>query len=226
MDGSAPSTPRKGAGPIVSRVEQYRAFRKASSELGRKVIKKALDREAMDRAGKLLGIAHGKVLVFSDESETGVMADFALFDCRVNGKNAFESYRETVGWENETEKAILDGFLASYTSLFGITSIVVGEATLILRDLLNQAVNLKLVDVALSQTTSPGWLVFTRLVPFDEGVNMTSGMAFVFPGHLEAYLLRQYKKLANKVMSDSEAVRRFVAFYELHKKNGLPIRYE
>ncbi|MDO8691653.1 MAG: hypothetical protein Q7R39_16890 [Dehalococcoidia bacterium] len=210
----------------MSRVEEYRAFRKASSELGKKVIKTALDGEAMDQGGKQLGVVHDKVLVFDDQTGPGVLADFTLFDCRVNGKNAFESYREMAGRENEAEEAILDGFLASHTSLFRIASIAPGEATLILQDLLSHATNLKLVDVALSETASPGWLVFTRLVPFTEGLNMTSGIAFVFPGHLEAYLLRQYKKLARNVRSDSEAARRFVAFYELHKKNGLPIRYE
>lgn len=210
----------------MSIVQEYEAFRRASRELNSQVMEKSLSRKAIDRAGNLLGIVRDNTFVFSDEDETSILMDFALHDCRDNGQNAFEVYRETVGWRNETEKAILDAFLASYSSLFRVTSVVEAEATMLLRDLLNQRDNLTLVDIGFSRTSNPGLLLFTRLVPFADDLNMTSGIALVFPSSVEAYLLRRYKRLARKVQAASDPVKRFVAFFELHQECGLPVRYE
>ena len=52
------------------------------------------------------------------------------------------------------------------------------------------------------------------------------GVSFVFPGDIEGYLVRKYKKLGKKVKSDSESVRRFVSFFRLSKTDGLKGKYE
>ncbi|MBU4492672.1 MAG: hypothetical protein KKD69_09455 [Euryarchaeota archaeon] len=55
---------------------------------------------------------------------------------------------------------------------------------------------------------------------------MTSGVAFAFPGELEEYLLRRYKKLSKKVKSDSDSIKRFVSFFRLNKTDGIEVIYE
>jgi hypothetical protein len=50
--------------------------------------------------------------------------------------------------------------------------------------------------------------------------------SFVFPGNLEIYLLRRYKKLSKKVKSDNDSIKRFVSFFELNKTDGMEVRYE
>lgn len=94
-----------------------------------------------------------------------------------------------------------------------------------MEDILNKKDNIPLMDIALSKTAVPGILLFTRLIPFKD-FNMTSGAGFVFPGELEKYLLKRYKKLRKKVESDSESVKRFVAFHKLSKSSGLKVKYE
>lgn len=205
--------------------EKYKLFRRTAKELNHKIMKKSLDGDVLMESARLLGIAHGDTLVFDSEDETGVLMDFALYDYLVDNKNTVEIYREEIGRQNEVEKEILDAMVSSYTSLFKIVSILEAENTLYLKDLLNKKDNIKLIDINLSKTAIPGLLLFIRLVPFKDFCT-TSGISFVFPGILEKYLLRRYKKLIKKINSDSDSVKRFVCFFKLNKIDGMEVRYE
>ncbi len=209
----------------MTTIEKYKTYRKIGMKLIHKIMDSCLDREVLDNSGRLLGIVRGDTFIFDSEDETSVLMDFALNEYRVDNRNTIEIYREKMGWQNEIEEDILDALLLSYTSLFKITSISKAENTLLLNDILNKRDNIKLIDIASSKTADPGLLLFIRLVPFED-FNMTSGVSFVFPGDLEEYLLRRYKKLSKKVKSDSEAIKRFVSFFRLNKTNGIEVRYE
>lgn len=207
-------------------IEKYKTYRKLGMALTHKIMHSYLDRDVLMKSGKLLGIVGGgDIFVFENDDETSVLMDFALNDYRVNNKNAIEIYREKIGWQNEMEKDILDALLSSYTSLFKVTSISEAENTLLLNDILNKKDNIKLMDIYSSKTATPGLLLFIRLVPFKD-FSMTSGIAFAFPGELEEYLLRRYKKLSKKVKSDSNSIKRFVSFFRLNKTDGIEVRYE
>ena len=206
-------------------IEKYKTYRKTGMKLNHKIMNTCLDRDVLMRSARLLGIARGNTLIFDSEDETSVLMDFALNEYRVNNKNTIEIYRERIGWQNEIEKDILDALLSSYTSLFKITSISEAENTLFLNDILNKKDNIKLIDIAFSKTAIPGLLLFIRLVPFKD-FNMTSGISFVFPGDLEKYLLRRYRKLSKKVKTDSESIKRFISFFRLSKTDGIEVRYE
>jgi len=205
--------------------EKYKLYRKVGKELNHKIMKICLDRDGLMKSARFLGIAHEDILVFNTEDETSVLMDFALNDYPVGNKNTIEIYREKTGWQNEVEKEILDALLSSYTSLFKIVSILEAENTLYLRDLLNKKDNIKLIDIALSKTAAPGLLLFIRLVSLKD-FHTTSGISFVFPGILEMYLLRRYKKLSKKIISDSDSIKRFVSFFKLNKIDGLEVKYE
>ncbi|RLF33140.1 MAG: hypothetical protein DRN07_03330 [Thermoplasmata archaeon] len=205
-------------------IEKYKTYRKIGMELNHKIMDSCLDRDVLMKSARLLGIARGKTLIFDSEDETSVLMDFALNEYRVNNKNTIEIYREKIGWQNEIEKDILDALLSSYTSLFKVTSIYEAENTLLLNDILNKKDNLKLIDIAFSKTAIPGLLLFIRLIPFKD-FNMTSGISFAFPGDLEEYLLRRYKKLSKKVKTDSESIKRFISFFRLSKTDGIEVGY-
>ena len=206
-------------------IEKYETYRKIGMELNHKIIDTCLDRDVLMKSARLLGIVRGGTLIFDSEDETSVLMDFALNEYRVNNKKTIEIYREKIGWQNEIEKDILDALLSSYTSLFKVTSISEAENTLLLNDILNKKDNIKLIDIAFSKTAILGLLLFIRLIPFKD-FNMTSGVSFVFPGDLEEYLLRRYKKLSKKVKSDSDSIKRFISFFRLNKIDGIEVRYE
>lgn len=205
--------------------EKYKLFRNAGIELNHKIMNKSLGRDVLMKSARLLGIVHGDTIVFDSEDETSVLMDFALNDYPLGNKNTVEIYREEIGWQNEVEKEILDALLSSYTSLFKVISILEAENALYLKDLLNKKDNIKLIDINFSKTAVPGLLLFIRLLPFKDFC-ATSGISFIFPGSLEMYLLRRYKKLIKKINSDSDSVKRFVSFFKLNKIDGMEVRYE
>lgn len=208
----------------MSLVDRYRMYREANRRLNVKVMNACLEREAFMSAANLLGIAEGNAVFFDSMDETNVIMDFALNDYRVEGKNAVQIYREKYGGD-ELELDILDALLSSYTSLFKITSVSRREKLVIFNDVINARSHIGLMDIALSKTATVGMLLFFRLLSFSD-FNMASGVSFAFPGELESYLLRKYKKLRKKVESDSEAIKRFVSFFWLSKTDGLEMKYE
>lgn len=199
-------------------------YRETNKQLNAKVIEACLERDAFLNSANLLGIARGDKVFFANMDETNVLTDFAHNDFKVKGKSAIQTYREKIGG-NEIEREILDALIHSYTSLFKVTSVSNERKLVLLKDLLNRRENIELIDIALSETAIPGMLLFMRLVSFTD-FNMTSGITFAFPDHLEGYLVRRYKKLSKKVQSDSESIRRFVSFFFLSKTDGFKVKYE
>ena len=208
----------------MSLVDRYRMYREANRKLNHKVMKACLERDVVMKSANLLGIAKRDALLFGSMDETNILMDFALNDYKVDGKNAIQSYREKYGG-NELELDILDALLSSYTSLFKVISISGAENLLLLNDVIKGREHIGLIDIALSETATIGMLLFLRLVSFAD-FNMASGVSFAFPGDLESYLVRKYKKLSKKVESDSESVRKFVSFFKLSKIDGLEVKYE
>jgi len=208
----------------MSLVDRYRMYREANRKLNHKVMNACLERDVFMSAANLLGIAEGNTVFFDKMDETDVVMDFALNDYSVEGRNAVQIYRQRYGGD-ELELDILDALLSSYTSLFKVTSVSRREKLVFFEDIINRRGHIGLIDIALSKTATVGMLLFFRLLSFSD-FNMTSGVSFAFPGELERYLLRKYKKLSKKVEADSESIKRFVSFFWLSKTDGLKMRYE
>lgn len=211
-------------GGKMSIIKKCKKYRKIGMKLNYKIMDKCLNRGALKKSAKLLGIVQGGTFVFDSDDETSVLMDFALNDHKVNHKNAIEMYREKYGWKNEIEKEILDARIDSYTSLFKVISISKTEHTLLLRDLLNKKDNMQLTDIGLSRTAIPELLVFFRLVSFKD-FNITSGVAFAFPPNMEDLIVRKYKMKRKKIKSNSESIKRYVSFFKLSKMYGIDVAY-
>jgi hypothetical protein len=178
-------------------IKDYEVFRKASRDVIHKIIDECLKPDQLMKSARLLGIVREDIMVFKNEDETDILMDFALHEYKEDDKNLIAVFKEKVGGRKDNEKEIVDAMLSSYTSLFKITSVSPREKFLLLRDLLNEREDLKLWDIGLSQSAIPGYMIFIRLVPLKDAF-MTSGISFVFPPHLEKYLLRKHKKLSKK----------------------------
>lgn len=210
---------------IKKLIKKYKTCRKVGFNLNHKMMDKCLDRDTLNKSAKLLGIIHKGKFAFENEDDTSVLMDFALNDYRFVNKNVVRRYNEKFGWENMIEKNIFNALSASYTSLFKITSILRSENTLILKDILNKKDDIKLMDIAFSNTINhSNYLIFTRILPFKD-FNMTSGVSFIFPSNMENHLIKQYNKKNIKIKSTDEDVKRFVTFYQLHKKHGIDVSY-
>jgi hypothetical protein len=201
-------------------LSKYKKYREAGKVLNHKIIDRFIDRQIFLTCGKYLGVVKRDTLIFDNESETAALMDFAINEYQLNGKNAVELYKDKVRLENDIEKEILDSLLKSYTSFFKIINVKRNENKLILSDLLNESIDqVEIIDIGFSQTAVPGFLIFLRIVPFAD-FNINGGFGFIFNGDLEEYLLKESKFIAKGVKSTNEAIKRYVAFFKLHKRHG------
>jgi len=202
----------------MSVMERYRAVREVGLTLNHKMIESRLDHDVLYGSARLLGILKGDQLVFESEDEASVLMDFALHEYKLNGRSAVEIYRKKVGGKDEVEDEILASLPSAYTSLFEIVAI--SGNTITLKNLLRDKDRLiRVIDIGFSLTGAPGMLIFTRIVPFKD-FNLTSGISFPFRGRLKKRLVRRYRRISKKIKSDSDSMKRFIAFFKLNRKYG------
>jgi len=205
-------------------LKKYKEYRETGKILNQKIIDRYVDREILSLSGKYLGLIKKGVCIFNDESDTVSLMDFAINECRINGKKAVELYNEKVRIDNAIEAEILNGLIKSFTSLFKIVTIKRGEKKLILDDVLNNIDPIELIDIGFSQTAIPGALIFLRIIPFAD-INISGGIGFLFHGISEEILLKEYRQIAKRVKSSEESLKRYVAFFKLYKRYGLQIGF-
>jgi hypothetical protein len=205
-------------------LDQYQAYRKAARELNHQLMDALVERPVLMRAARALDIARGNTFVFESEAEMNVLVDYALYEYRLHGQSLVQRYREQTPSLSPMQRELLDGMCQAYTSLFRITEVQAAESTLVLADRLQQREDIPLIDILFSRTVEPDMLLFTRIVPLPM-MNMTAGIAFVFPGDSEASLLRRYKRLGKRVKVETEAARRLVAFFQLNRTEGIEVAF-
>jgi len=204
---------------------RYLAYRRTANELMSQVMKRALPRDGLIRAGKALGMVERTIFIFESEEDMAILSDFALHDVRTRGKTAIERYRETAETISPVEEKILDAHAAAATSLFRVTATNPAEDTLTLEDLLQPSRTVRLTDIQLSHSATPNMLIFTRCVTFEE-ITSTSGVAFVFPDYRDKQLVADYLRERRRVKAGQEGRQRFEHFYRAHRLFGNPIRYQ
>lgn len=205
-------------------IEQYKQYRKAGMQLNNRMIQRT-DRDLFIKAAALLNMLKGDTIVFKEDYECEVLMDFIINE-RINGnKSVAETFLQSQDLKNDIEKDILNALISSYTSLFKIESIDRNEKLILLKDILNERDEIKLIDIGFSETASLEMLLFIRIVSF-EHFNMTSGISFLFSADQEEYLLRRYRRMKRKYKTQDEAIARFVTFFELNKTNGLFVKYQ
>lgn len=210
----------------------YQRYRVDGRTLNHKIIDATLDRAAIMQAARALGMkGPGNAVFFDTEDETSILMDCALYECKTKGKSAIVRYQEKIGGETEIERELLAAMVASSTSLFRIESVSRRTSSLSLVDLVNQNQSITLMDLSLSKTGTINYLIFFRPITL-ASFSMTSGIAFVFPTHLESKLLAHWRELeaprsrTKRQPPRSTSLQRYAAFFKLSKRVGVEMRFE
>lgn len=207
-------------------IEQYKNYRETTKILINKKVIKNLSQNAFTNAARILGLVQGeKTLVFESENEMSYLMDFTINEYKEEGKTAIEQYKSAIGWENEAEKEILEAACSSYTSLFKIESISKENHTLTINDILYFKGKIELIDIGFSQSAKPGFLIFTRILPF-KNFNMTSGISFIFPPKSQDSIIKKYKKLYKQINMENKETKRFIAFFKLNRTDGYSVKFQ
>lgn len=176
------------------KIERYRKIRRCYPEFTAKIVDSDEDIGNVERAGKRLGILEGKTFMFEYEEETNVLIEYILFEKNGKKNSLVERYALRTDTElDESEKIILNGMLNSYFSVFEVNEIYTAQHMIELVDIVEEGRYI-LIDIGLSQSTSKGDLLCTRLLPIEEDVYMASGVNFGFSSDKRQKVLRNIPK--------------------------------
>jgi hypothetical protein len=163
-------------------VDRYRRLREIAWRFNNKVLPEYLSKRALETCTKKLGIWQKGTIVFENEDEMGVLADYCIHDYRDEGGTAVERYvADSHPERNSDEYAVLKAMLESFHTLVRVTDVLPGVGVRV-TDLLTDCGYL-LVDMGFSKTARKGLVLATRLLPYEEFVT-TSGAALPVDGEI------------------------------------------
>ncbi|MBT9315710.1 hypothetical protein [Leptothoe spongobia] len=205
-------------------LKEYKQMRRVGKRLSEKIPEQYGLETELPRMIRVMGVGQGKRLVLENEEEVNFLIDFYLHEILSNGQTMLERYRSDHTHLKSEEISYLDAAKASYTSLFKISSVHPKQNCLTVNDLLNTSDHqpLSVININLSKTAKPGYVVFSRLLPYKQ-FNAFSGMFAVFDEGSDRALLKRYKVMKKRIKSDRESVQRFVACFKINRVIGIPI---
>jgi hypothetical protein len=199
----------------------YNQLRETGKRLSEEIPKLYGLEKSLPEILRLFGIGQGRNLILENEEELNFIIDFYLHESLLNGQTMLERYRTDHANLDPLEILYLDSAKASYTSLFKVTQVNPVKNTLTVIDVLNDSEQaLDVLNVNLSKTAKPDYVIFSRLLP-NEHFNGFSGMLAAFDKQNVRSLLKRYKVMKKRVKSDRESVQRFVACFKLNRVLGI-----
>lgn len=204
-------------------LQQYNKLRRVGMRLSEEIPKIYSVEKSLPEITRILGVGQGRNIILESDEEINFLIDFYLYEFLSNGQTFLERYRTDHTNLKPIEITYLDAARASYTSLFKVTHVNPDESSITVIDLLGSSdQTLSVLNVNLSKTGKPGYVIFSRLLP-NEQFNTFSGMYAVFNEGSDRALLRRYKVMKKRVKSDRESVQRFVACFKLNRILGITI---
>jgi hypothetical protein len=215
--------PKEILGEQNPTLEKYKKMRDIGMDLSQSIPDAYGLTEAMPKLIRVFELKQGNTAMLDSEEELNFLVDYYLHEYQENGKTPLERYRGDHPEADELVVEYLDASKQSYTSLFKVIDCNPAMATLTLRDLLNKDSTVTVLNVNLSRSAKSDYLIFSRLIPF-ENCNAFSGMFAIFPPKEEWGVLMRYRDMKKQVKSKQESVQRIVAMFKLNRILGVETR--
>jgi SEC-C motif len=155
-------------------IGEYLRLRPALCRLQDSLANRVLTGSGFMETPRRLGMMHRSTIVMDSEHDLTVAVDFAIHHERVNGLNVVERCARDFPPTDADELLCLAGLQHSWYSLFLFVEPVPGLGAKVF-DAISGRPEL-LVDVNLSQSSKSGYVLASRVVPFD-GYCTTTGAA-------------------------------------------------
>jgi len=181
------------------------------------------------RCARRLGVPiNGRTLLFDGEGDMNALMDFYYHEFRVDGKTLVQQMDAAALGLSSLETSLLRAVQQARTSLYFIKEAQPDRQQVVLQDVLEQGrPDVALTDISLSQSAAGSGaeiLLFVRVVSV-AGINMSSGLFFVFPAYREEGLLDAFWKRTKKTAPADLPEERFRFFYEKNRQIGEPQAY-
>jgi hypothetical protein len=170
---------------------QYKRLREVRFHLGSVLVRRL--GEAIDKAGRALGILRQGTFVFDSEDQAAVLMDYAIYNVRSGGRNAVERYvDESPPQPGSDQSVVLQAMLKAYYSLLEVVDAEHGVGVTV-RDILRGKTDF-LVDVGFGSTARKGMVMATRVIPH-EGFLTTGGAALPVPPAAGARIKKDLERM-------------------------------
>lgn len=209
-------------------LQKYKIMRNAGKSLHSKTLK-IVPKKIMIQVFKEFGHWKKGALV-CDEDDLDPMMDKLFYDKKWNGKGMVQHFIHQHGGEAMTddEKKFSEAMKTNRLSLFLVKETARQENFIIIKDMLDENIpDLKLVDIGLSETATPGMILATRVVNTGE-FHIATGVAYPFPPEQDDEIFhymegkRLYGSKKRKTALDSYPLH----FYKMYKTLGRKMRTE
>lgn len=211
----------KPIGKNTPLLKRYKQLRKLGLKLSEEIPEIYGLEKSLPYIVRVMGLGQMQNIMLESEEEINFLMDFYLHEYQENGQTLIDRYRADHPEADDLVIAYLDAAQASYTSLFKVIAVNPIEKTVTLSDLLNRSdETLTVININFSQTAKPGYVLFSRLLPYAD-FNAFSGMYAGFPDGGDRALLKRYKVMKKRVKSDRDSVQRFVACFKLNRVLGM-----
>ncbi|MEW6202565.1 MAG: SEC-C metal-binding domain-containing protein [bacterium] len=201
-DSSKPveETPRSTIHNPNELISLYKHYRAKGMELN-SVLVRELPKDILLSAGRALGIARGKTLVFESKDETSVLMDYCIYDCPWGGKYACEWYLEKhQPAPNSMEYHLLTAMRDARYGIYRVVEIKKGVGAL-LEDMFRRE-NIFVMDYGISVSAIEGLTFAGRLIAPDNRFLMTTGA--MLPLLDEEAIISIFEFIANNIAATPE----------------------
>jgi len=206
--------------------EKYISYRKRLVALHMQILTECVSDEDYLKSAGILGIlSENNEIVIESTSEKDALYDYNIYGNIRNGSNALSEYVNKYPPSNKVDEELLLAMKSSDVGLYEVTNHDPENGIIMLTDVMNSSLTIKLIDIGLSENLNSNILLFTRLIHLDE-FSMTSGLTFAFSIDHKEYLIKKSQKMKKKVKEFDASVARFVTFFQLNRSDGLPVLLE
>lgn len=205
-------------------LEEYKNARKKVLDLHNKVLDDVSESD-VKKAANILGTLKNRQIVLESPIEKDAHMDFFLYAQIHEGKSKLNEYIKKHEDKNDEEQKLLRVMEQSETSLYEVVEINHENKMVFLKDIMNPSYVFNVIDIGMSETANKNILIFTRLLHL-ESFSMTSGLLFTFRREHKEYLVRKSRKLGKRIKCGNSSDKRFITFFDLNRKDGLPILLE
>ena len=183
---------------------RYKRMRSIGLELN-KVLTKYVPKEAIEAAGRKLGLWEHGTLVFGNQDQLCVLFDHAIHGCFTDGKNVVDRYvAERSPSPGSDEEVLLAAMRRTFFSLFRVEEVVVGVGVRVL-DILQER-EYFMVDVNFSRVAIVGWILASRVIPFEDFIT-TTGAGLPVARNATKDVARYIEKMAKARQDESGMTR-------------------
>ncbi|QKY70190.1 hypothetical protein [Lentibacillus sp. CBA3610] len=204
-------------------LDEYKEMRQDIRDLN-SLILEDVEKSYILKAAETLGVLENGSVVLESHPEQDAFYDFIVYGKMMDGKSTLSHYMEK-NLSHEDDDQLLNIMKDSEVSLYKIDHVDRENKTIRLINVADSSLTHEVIDLSLSQTVTENMLICTRLLHF-ESFSMTSGLLFLFKAdHLE-YLRKRSRKMIKKMNKGNASDKRFVAYFKLNRKDGLPTAME